>query len=148
LRKRFIGPFKVLEKVSEFTYLLELPDKMKRLHPIFHVSLLWKEKPTPAELEFRLSDSITTDDATAIDNLTDQVLSSDLPEQTLDEEGNPIYLVEKLLKRRKAGKGYEYQVKWLGYPDTENTWEPSKNILGKAARAMMHKLNSENKSTA
>jgi len=145
LRKRFIGPFKVLEKVSEFTYLLELPDKMKRLHPIFHVSLLWKEKPTTAELEFRLSDSITTDDATAIDNLTDQVLSSDLPEQTLDEEGNPIYLVEKLLKRRKAGKGYEYQVKWLGYPDTENTWEPSKNILGKAARAMMHKLNSENK---
>jgi len=124
-----------------------LPVKMKRLHPVFHVSLLWKEIPTPEEMRLRLTDTIPTEDATSIDNLTDQVLNSDLPEQILDEQGKPVFLVEKLINRRRSGNGFEYQVKWLGYPDTENTWEPAKNILGKEARAMMHKLNSESKAS-
>ena len=45
LRPRFAGPFKVLERVSSYTYKLELPRKMGKLHPIFHVALLWRDKP-------------------------------------------------------------------------------------------------------
>ena len=30
-------------------------------------------------------------------------------------------------KRKKRGKIF-YLVKWLGYPDHENSWEPAKNL--------------------
>ena len=67
--------------------------------------------PTPEEMRLRLTDTIPTEDATSIDNLTDQVLTSDLPEQILDEQGKPVFLVEKLINRRRSGNGFEYQVK-------------------------------------
>ena len=39
LSNQMIGPFKILRKVSNLAYELELPKKM-RCHPVFHVSLL------------------------------------------------------------------------------------------------------------
>ena len=42
------------------------------------------------------------------------------------EEGE--YEVEKILKRRKRNNRFEYLLKYKGYPDSENTWEPRSNI--------------------
>ena len=39
-RPAFIGPFRVTERVSEYTYRLDLPQKFRRLHPIFHATML------------------------------------------------------------------------------------------------------------
>lgn len=36
--------------------------------------------------------------------------------------------VERLIKKRRFGKGIQYLVKWRGYPDSENTWEKTKDI--------------------
>ena len=30
-------------------------------------------------------------------------------------------------------RGYQYYIKWKGYPESEGTWEPSKNLLPQAA---------------
>ncbi|GKA75065.1 hypothetical protein Tco_0781443 [Tanacetum coccineum] len=42
LNPRYVGPFKVLEKVGEVAYKLELPEELSRVHNIFHVSNLKK----------------------------------------------------------------------------------------------------------
>ncbi|GKG43812.1 hypothetical protein Tco_0482905 [Tanacetum coccineum] len=42
LNPRYVGPFKVLEKVGEVAYNLELPEELSRVHNTFHVSNLKK----------------------------------------------------------------------------------------------------------
>ncbi|GJW69268.1 putative reverse transcriptase domain-containing protein [Tanacetum coccineum] len=42
LNPRYIGPFKVLEKVGSVAYKLELPEELSKVHNMFHVSNLKK----------------------------------------------------------------------------------------------------------
>ncbi|GJU94916.1 putative reverse transcriptase domain-containing protein [Tanacetum coccineum] len=42
LNLRYVGPFKVLERVVDVSYKLELPEKLSRVHNTFHVSNLKK----------------------------------------------------------------------------------------------------------
>jgi Chromo (CHRromatin Organisation MOdifier) domain len=46
------------------------------------------------------------------------------------EEGEEVYKVEQILKHRKRGRGYEYLIKWVGYPITKALWEPKSNLTG------------------
>jgi hypothetical protein len=45
----------------------------------------------------------------------------------IDPEDNQ-YRVEKLVGKRRLERTFEYEVKWQGYPDSENTWEKRKDI--------------------
>ncbi|GKC31918.1 putative reverse transcriptase domain-containing protein [Tanacetum coccineum] len=54
LNPRYVGPFKVLEKVGSVAYKLELPQELSRVHNTFHVSNLKKcysEEPLAVLLE-------------------------------------------------------------------------------------------------
>ncbi|GJR42473.1 putative reverse transcriptase domain-containing protein [Tanacetum coccineum] len=42
LNPRYVGPFKVLERVGDIAYKLELPEEQNRVHNMFHVSNLKK----------------------------------------------------------------------------------------------------------
>ena len=50
LLPRFIGPFKILERVSTVAYRLALPPTMSRVHEVFHVSMLWRYTPDPTHV--------------------------------------------------------------------------------------------------
>jgi hypothetical protein len=45
------------------------------------------------------------------------------------EEEEPLYIVEKALAYRLRPDGQkEYLLKWRGYSDEENSWEPYNNL--------------------
>ena len=45
LSPRFIGPFKILERVGTIAYRLALPPSLSGVHEVFHVSMLLKYTP-------------------------------------------------------------------------------------------------------
>ncbi|GKF76603.1 hypothetical protein Tco_0229073 [Tanacetum coccineum] len=54
LNRRYVGPFKVLEKVGSVAYKLELPQELSRVHNTFHASNLKKcypDEPLAVPLE-------------------------------------------------------------------------------------------------
>ena len=39
LQPRFVGPYKIIQRVGNMAYKLELPPSLSRIHNIFHVSI-------------------------------------------------------------------------------------------------------------
>ena len=105
LSPRFVGPYKIIRRVSQVAFELALPGTIKA-HPVFHVSCLKLYQDNPAEFQEREPDRPP-------------------PELIGGEEE---WEVEQILaKRIRKGKP-QYLVHWKGYPSSENTWEPVANI--------------------
>lgn len=49
------------------------------------------------------------------------------PEEIQEVQEN-VYRIEKILRKRSRNGKKEVLIKWLGYPDSYNTWEPAENI--------------------
>lgn len=105
---KFIGPFRITEMIGENAARLSLPVNYSRIHPVFHVSLF---KPYHEGSSFQ---------------------PLPLPAEPDVEDGAPYYQVEKILSTRIRSIGrrkvQEFLIKWLGYDDTHNSWEPRKNL--------------------
>src|SRR5712691_4328789 len=99
------GPFKVIW-ASPTNCKLELPSHM-RIHPVFHNSLL---KPYKETLAHRPN------------------FKHPSPEIVGREEGH--YEIEFILASRptRNRKSTQYLVKWKGYPASENSWIPAKEL--------------------
>ena len=107
LQRRFVGPFKIVEKISRAAYKLELPRGWS-MHPVFHSSLLkpWRESQWSCPVE--------------------------LPAPEVEDIEEPEYRVERILKWRKMQRGRqrmrEFLVTWTGYPLDEAEWIPETNF--------------------
>jgi len=105
LAPRRYGPFKVLW-ASPTNCKLELPAQM-RIHPVFHNSLLKPYKETTAH---------------------GPNFARPPPEIVGGEEGH--YEIERILTScpTRNRKSTQYLVKWKGYPNSENSWLPAKEL--------------------
>ena len=111
LQRRFVGPFKIEEKISRVAYRLQLPAEWK-IHPVFHSSLLkrWQASHWSCPV--------------------------DTPAPEVEVEGEPQYMVEKILRWRRVKQGRrstrEFLVTWTGYPVDEAEWIPEHNFRDRA----------------
>eukprot|EP00983_Pelagomonas_calceolata_P084309 1156336-Pelagomonas_calceolata.AAC.2 len=108
----YMGPFEVDRMVGQATEKLRLPEEWNWIHNVFQVSLT---KPYIGSTNLRVKRHVLPPP----------------PVQWL--EGEPLYKVESLLDHCVAKKGrkkiYRFLVKWEGYGDEHNTWEPEENLL-------------------
>ncbi|QRW18000.1 Retrotransposable element Tf2 protein [Rhizoctonia solani] len=120
LAEQCLGPFKVLERISNCAYRLELPPTMQT-HNVFYVGLLSKVK---------------RDDKRVFENRP--------PPVTVDREEE--YEVEGITDMEKRNGKWFFRVKWKGYGSEENTWEPRENL--KNAEKILKKFEKEMKEKA
>ena len=92
------GPFTITEVLGPVTYKLQLP-KTWQIHNVFHATLLCPYKENSVHGE----------------NFAES------PPELV--EGDEVYEVETILNHRKRGWGYQYFVKWWGYPISDASWE-------------------------
>ena len=50
LNPRYIGSFRIIERIGPVAYRLELPLEMSRIHNVFHVSILRKYVSDPSHV--------------------------------------------------------------------------------------------------
>ncbi|WMV13543.1 hypothetical protein MTR67_006935 [Solanum verrucosum] len=50
LSPRYIGPYKLIRKIGQVAYELELPQELSTVHPVFHVSMLRKCVGDPSRI--------------------------------------------------------------------------------------------------
>nr|GFB33787.1 putative reverse transcriptase domain-containing protein [Tanacetum cinerariifolium] len=102
LNPRHVGPFKVLERVGDVAYKLNLPEELSRVHNTFHVSNLKKchaKEPLAVSL-----DGLHFDDK-------------------LYFVEEPVEIVDRKVKRLKRSRILLVKVRWNSKRGPEFTWE-------------------------
>jgi hypothetical protein len=92
---KFIGPYKIIEKIGSVAYKLHLPPRA-RIHDVFHVSLLKKFEGTPP----------------------DQLVP--FPQLL---HGRVIPTPEKIVRAHLNRGVWELMVKWQGQAEVDTSWE-------------------------
>jgi hypothetical protein len=101
LRLKYQGPWKIIKVISPVAYQLDLPPWMK-IHPVFHISKLQRFHTNT----FPLPRDYTR------------------PPPIRVVDGQSEYIVEAIVGKKIVNGVPKYEVKWQGYPESENTLEP------------------------
>jgi hypothetical protein len=100
LSYKYFGPYKVLERIGEVAYRLELPPTAQ-VHQVFHVSQL---KPFTANYSLVFSDLPSAPHFTAATPV-------------------PVTILQRRLVRKGNAAATQVLMKWAHLPDDMATWE-------------------------
>ncbi|KAI3744693.1 hypothetical protein L1987_57783 [Smallanthus sonchifolius] len=102
LAPRYVGPFKILERIGKVAYKLELPPSLGNVHPTFHISNLKK-------------------------CLADKNLHIPLDDVRIDETMHfvekPVEIMDREVKQLKRSRIPIVKVRWESKRGPEFTWE-------------------------
>ena len=103
LAPRFVGPFRILERIGRQAYRIALPEQYNRLHNVFPIQLLepWRVRAEEEE--------------------------DTLPMPDLEDEDSEWEVEE--IKAKEVFKGNTYfLVKWTGWLSEYNQWVPEEDM--------------------
>jgi hypothetical protein len=109
---KYTGPYKIIEKISDVVYRLELPPTL-HVHPVFHISRLKRFHTRPAELQ-------------------PPSQAEEVPPPPVIVDDHEEYEVENILAKRRFGRVVKYLVKWRGYPIEASTWQSVDDLANAA----------------
>ncbi|KAJ0908417.1 putative nucleotidyltransferase, Ribonuclease H [Helianthus annuus] len=110
LAPRYVGPFKILERIGKVAYRLDLPEGLSNVHPVFHVSNLKK-------------------------CLADEGLHVPLEDlqvnETLHFVEKPVEIMDQGTKQLRRSRIPIVKVRWEGKRGAEFTWELESEMKSK-----------------
>ncbi|XP_071928113.1 uncharacterized protein [Coffea arabica] len=110
IQPRYVGPFKILQRVGNVAYRLELPTSLSRVHDVFHVSMLKKYHPDPTHI--LKSEEIDID-------------------ESLTYEERPVQILDRKVKELRTKEIPLVKVLWRNHEVEEVTWEMEEDIRAK-----------------
>ncbi|GKE55700.1 hypothetical protein Tco_1494885 [Tanacetum coccineum] len=110
LNPRYIGPFRIIERIGPVAYHLELPQELSRVHNVFYICNLKK-------------------------CLSDDTLVIPLEEIQLDDKLNfveePVEIMDREVKQLKRSRIPIIKVRWNAHRGPKYTWEREDQFKGK-----------------
>jgi hypothetical protein len=100
LQGRFCGPLEIKRVLSAVTVELVLPAGWPKIHPVVNIDSIKRFLSDPgAEQPSR-------------------------PQPLIGRDGQPRFFVERILRQRTRWGKTEFRVRWQGYSEVDDTWEP------------------------
>ena len=110
MQQRFVRPYRVIQRVGNIAYKLELPPSLSQIHDIFHVSMLKKYHLDPSHI--LQPENVEIDEA-------------------LTYEGKPIKFLDSKVKELRNKQIPLVKVLWRNHGLEEATWKVEEEIREK-----------------
>ena len=109
LVEKYLGPFEIIAQVGSVSFTLHLPDSMRSIHPVFHISML---------------------EPSTLNQFPNQI---QIPKPPIIINSDPKYEISEILDSRidkQCRCKLLYLVKWAGYKgmDEETSWLPASEL--------------------
>ncbi|XP_070002659.1 uncharacterized protein [Nicotiana sylvestris] len=110
LSLKYVGPYKIIQRIGQVAYKLELPPKMSLVHPVFNVSMLRK---------------VVGDPSTIVPVETIEV------NEELSYEEVPVSILDRQVPKLRNKEIASVKAVWQNQQVKEATWEAEEEMRKK-----------------